>query len=300
MPEQLTENEVRARAFWSGTITFGLVSIPVNLFPATRSNRVSLRMVDEDGTPLARRYFCPEEEKELDRDEIVRGYETDKGTFVVVTDDELEALEPRKSRDIDLRRFVPLDQLDPIYFERGYFLTPGGESTKAYKLLASTMEDHGRAGIATFVMRGKEYLIAIIAEKGILRAETMRFADEIRSPDEIGLPARSRVKKADVTRIEKAIKTRTSAKLSVKELDDGYADRLLKLVKKKERKNEDVFDAPEELPDNDDEGASVIDLMEVLKRSMEGNAKATRSARKTSARKTSARKTPARKRRKSA
>src|SRR5688572_7701271 len=114
----MTESEIRARAFWSGTITFGLVSIPVNLFPATRSQGVSLRMVDEDGTPLARRYVCPKHEKELGWDEIVRGYEIEPDAFVVITDDELEGLEPRKSRDIDLRRFVPIDQLDPKFFER--------------------------------------------------------------------------------------------------------------------------------------------------------------------------------------
>ena len=269
MAEQLTESEIRARAFWSGTITFGLVSIPVNLFPATRSARVGLRMVDEQGTPLGRRYFCPKHEKELAADEIVRGYESSKGKFVVVTDDELEALEPRKTRDIDLRRFVPLDQLDPVFFERGYFLTPGSESTKAYTLLAATMEDSGRAGIATFVMRGKEYLVAIIADHGILRAETLRFADEIRSPASVGLPDKGTVSKAAVTRIQKAIKTHTSAKLAPTELKDLYSERLLKLVKKKERKNEDVVDAPEELADDDDE-VSVIDLMEVLKKSLAG------------------------------
>ena len=274
MATRLSDSDIRARAFWSGTITFGLVSIPVNLFPATRSSRIALRMVDEDGTPLARRYFCPKHEKELDRDEIVRGYETEKGTFVTVTDDELEALEPNKSRDIDLRRFVPIDQLDPVFFERGYFLTPGSESTKAYNLLAATMEDSGRAGIATFVMRGKEYLIAIVAENGILRAETLRFGDEIRSPGSIGLPEKSRVNKADVTRIERAINTHTAAKLSPAELKDEYAERLLKLVKKKERKNEDVFDAPEEAVEDDDEEATVIDLMEVLKKSLAGGSAA--------------------------
>jgi DNA end-binding protein Ku len=285
MAEQLTESDIRARAFWSGTITFGLVSIPVNLFPATRSSGVALRMVDEQGTPLARRYFCPKHEKELDRDEVARGYETEKGKFVLVTDDELEALEPRKSRDIDLRRFVPLDQLDPVFFERGYFLTPGGESTKAYTLLAATMEDAGRAGIATFVMRGKEYLVAIIAEKGILRAETLRFADEIRSPASIGLPEKGSISKADVTRIEKAIKTHTSAKLAPTELKDLYAERLLKLVKKKERKNEDVVDAPEEPIDEDDEEVTVIDLMEVLKKSLAGGSGATKKKRTTRKRK---------------
>ena len=268
MPERISDSEVRARAFWSGTITFGLVSIPVNLFPANRSGGVAFRMVDGDGTPLARRYFCPRDDKPVDWDEIVRGFKLDDGDYVEVTDEELEALEPRKSRDIDLRRFVPAEQIEPIYFERGYYLTPGAESTKAYMLLAETMERAGRAGIATFVMRGKEYLIAIFAEHGILRAETLRFVDEIRSPEDVGLPDRPRLKPADVKKMEAAIKSHTSAKLAPTELQDEYAQRVLELVKKKERKDEDVVPAPAE--PTEEEEVSVIDLMEVLKRSLEG------------------------------
>ena len=284
MPEHITDSEVRARAFWSGTITFGLVSIPVNLFPANRSGGVSFRMVDESGTPLARRYFCGKDEKELDWEDIVRGYEMDDGDYVVVTDEELESLEPRKSRDIDLRRFVPAEQIEPIYFERGYYLTPGGESTKAYMLLAATMEKSGRAGIATFVMRGKEYLIAIFAEHGILRAETLRFVDEIRSPKDVGLPDRPKLKPADVKKMEAAIKAHTSAKLSPAELQDDYAERVLKLVKAKERKDQDVVPAPVEA--EEDEETSVIDLMEVLKRSLEGGGAAKKARKTTRKRKT--------------
>jgi DNA end-binding protein Ku len=280
VPETLSESEIRARAFWSGTITFGLVSIPVNLFPATRPQRIALRMVDEDGTPLARRYVCEhhEKEKRLTWDDIVRGYEVANDEYVVVTDDELEALEPRKTRDIDLRRFVPLDQLDPKFFERGYYLTPDSETTKAYKLLAQVMEKNKRAGIATFVMRGKEYLVAIISENGILRAETMRFADEIRSPADVGLPERARLKTADVTRLEREIKKRVAAKLAPKELEDHYAERLLKLVRQKERRHEDVFDAPEEPVEEDED--SIIDLMEVLKRSLQSPSARKRAPRK--------------------
>ncbi|MGH7464778.1 MAG: Ku protein, partial [Longimicrobiales bacterium] len=229
------EDGVRARSFWSGTITFGLVSIPVELFPANRSQGVSLRMVSDDGTPLARRYFCPKEERELDWEEIVRGYEIEKNEFVVVTDDELERLEPDKTRDIDLRRFVSAAGIDPIYFERAYYLTPGGNSTKAYRLLAATMEQMDRAGIATFVMRGKEYLIAILAENGIMRAETLRFADEVRSPQDVGLPEPVKPKAAAVKSIEKAIAKLVEQDLDEDELTDRAAEQLLKLVEKKER-----------------------------------------------------------------
>ena len=190
----------RPRSFWSGTIAFGLVSIPVSLYVASRSGGISLRMVDEDGTPLRRRYFCSKDGEPLEADDIVRGYEVEKDRFVIVKDEELEALAPEKSREIDLKRFVPLAQIDPIWFERGYFLAPDKGAMKAYRLLANTMEQEGRAGIATFVMRGKEYLVAIIGQQGLLRAETLRFHDELRTPDDVGLPT---LDKADAKRIRR-------------------------------------------------------------------------------------------------
>lgn len=266
-----TEEGARPRAFWSGTITFGLVSIPVELFPANRSDGVSLRMVDEDGTPLSRRYFCPKEERELDWDELVRGYEVEKGEYVVVTDDELERLAPEKTRDIDLRQFVSSSEIDPIYFERAYYLVPGGNSTKAYRLLAETMEQTERVGIATFVMRGKEYLVAILAENGILRAETLRFADEVRAPADVGLPEPAKPKAAAVKKIGQAITRLAKKELDEDELVDRSAARLVKLVEKKEKAGEDVVQAPagEVAPSE-----GVIDLLEVLKRSLEGKASA--------------------------
>jgi DNA end-binding protein Ku len=263
------EDDVGPRSFWSGTITFGLVSIPVELYPANRSQRVSLRMVSPDGVPLSRRYFCPKEERELEWNELVRGYEIEKDTYVVVTDDELEKLAPEKTRDIDLRTFVDADDIDPIYFERAYYLTPGGNSNKAYRLLAATMEQTGKAGIATFVMRGKEYLVAILAENAILRAETLRFADEVRTPEDVGLPAPEKPKAALVKQLEKAIAAYTAKKLDESELEDRSAERLLKLVAKKEKSGTDVVAAPEDAEEEASEG--VIDLMEVLKRSLQGS-----------------------------
>jgi DNA end-binding protein Ku len=255
------------RPFWSGTLTFGLVSVPVALYPAVRSGRVSLRMLDEDGTPLERRYFDPETGRDVAGDRIVRGYQTEKGKFVVVEDEELEAIAPEKTRDIDLRRFVPLDQLDPLYFERAYFLLPGGESVKAYRLLAATMEETGRAGIATFVMRGIEYLTAITAENGVLRAQTLRFQNEVRTPKDVGLASPKKAPPAEVARLTRAIRSRSKSELAEKELVDGWAERLEKLVARKKKKGKDVVDVPEEEL-GEDTGAKVIDLLEVLKRSM--------------------------------
>jgi DNA end-binding protein Ku len=262
-----SDEDIGPRAFWSGTITFGLVSIPVDLYPANRSERVSLRMVSPDGVPLVRRYFCPKENRELEWEEIVRGYEIEKGQFVVVTDEELEKLAPERTRDIDLRRFVEVEQIDPRYFERAYYLTPGGNSTKAYRLLAATMEKTGRVGIATFVMRGKEYLVAILAEKGILRAETLRFADEVRTPADVGLPEPKKPKAAAVKKLEKAIAALAEKTLAEDELADAGSERLLKLVRRKQKAGEDVVQAPAGVVEPSE---GVIDLMEVLKRSLQG------------------------------
>ena len=258
------EKESSPGPFWSGTISFGLVSIPVNLFPANRSSRVSVRMLAPDGTPLRRRYYSSKTDKELAPEAIVRGYEIDKNRYVLVSDEELEKLAPEKSRDIDLRRFVNADQIPPLYFERAYFLAPAADSTKAYQLLAAIMEKTGRAGVATFVMRGKEYLIAIVAENGILRAETMRFKDAIRSPSDIGLPEKSKVPAELTRRFEQIIKKRSAEELSRDELHDETAAALLKIVKAKRARKENVVVSGEAESDE----AESTNLLTVLKQSL--------------------------------
>lgn len=276
MADEEQEQPGGLRSFWTGTITFGLVSVPVALYPANRPGGGSLKMVDEEGTPLARRYVCSKTGDELDDDEIVRGYEVTKGKFVVVTDEELEAVEPRKSKEIDLQMFVPVDEIDPLYFERAYFLTPAGGSNKAYRLLAEVMEKSGRAGIATFVMRAKEHLVAILAENGILRAETLRFEDEVRKPSDVGLPKKAKPKPPDVKRFEQLI-GRHSGKVDFREFLDGEAGRLQKLVAKKQKKKEAVVKV--DVPAGDDgEGGEVVDLLEVLSRSLGGTRKAPKKA----------------------
>jgi len=285
------------RSFWTGTISFGLVTVPVALYAATRPRGTALRMVAPDGATVERRYVCSKDEKALDDDDIVRGYEVEKGKFVVVTDEELEAVEPRKSREIDLQLFVERDQIDPVYFERGYFLVPAGGTNKAYRLLAEVMEQTRQAGIATFVMRGKEYLVAILAENGILRAETLRFEDEIRSAKDVGLPKVTKASPADVKKFEAQI-TRRTKKLAIGELLDDYAERLEKLVAAKERKKADIVKAPAE--EREEPSGEVVDLLAVLSRSLGSPATSRRRAPKRAPagrRKTKAAKKPAAKRR---
>jgi DNA end-binding protein Ku len=221
-------------------------------------------MLSADGEPLARKYYSEKTERALDADQMVRGYEIEKGKFVVITDEELDRLAPEKTRDIDLKRFVPQESIPPVYFERGYFLTPNAGSEKAYKLLAETMEKEGRAGLATFVMRGKEYLVAIFAEHGILRAETMRFSDELRSPADVDLPKKKKVTPAMVRKFEKLISNKSKKQLSARKLEDEQTEKLLKLVKKKSAQRKNVVEVE---TDKRDEG-KVIDLMAVLKKSL--------------------------------
>jgi DNA end-binding protein Ku len=264
------DNGRSARPFWSGTLTFGLVSVPVDLYPGNRSNRAPLRMLGPKGEPLARRYYSQKTGRDLEDDDMVRGYEIDKDKYVVVTDEELERLAPEQSRDIDLRRFVDLQTIPPLYFDRSYFLVPSEGSEKAYKLLAETMKKSDLAGIATFVMRGKEYLVAIFPENGILRAETMRFADEIRSPKEVGLPAKKKLPAATVRKFEQLISKHSDKHLSLRELKDEKTEQLLKLVERKRKQHKNVVEVDE--PKRDE--GKVIDLMEVLKKSLAGKRKA--------------------------
>lgn len=272
MPEEEQDQGTGgARPFWSGTITFGLVSVPVALMPAQKSVGTSLRMVSAEGTPLERRYFSTSDERPLTRDDIVRGYAVEKDRYVVIDDDELEKLAPERTRDIDLRLFVNASEIDPIHFERAYYLTPAGDSTKAYRLLARVMEDSDRAGIATFVMRGKEYLVAILSENGILRAETLRFAEEVRSPEMVGLPEPVDLTLADIHKIEKEIDKVAKPSLDTRELVDKSDDRLLKLVKHKVKAGKDVFQVE---ADEDEDTSDVLDLVALLKRSLSGGAEA--------------------------
>ena len=263
------------RSMWSGTITFGLVSIPVDLLSAVRPRQTAMKLVDKAGHALGREYHCSKEDKELDRDELVRGYQRDDGKMVVITDEEFESVAPEMSGDIELRGFVPLEQIPPMYFQKPYFLAPSGKTAKAYTLLAATMEKTGRVGIGSFVMRGHEYLVAIIADNGVLRADTLRYADEIRTPEAIGLPKAKKAAAGKVSSFAKAIEDLKQNKLDLSELEDQDARALRELAESKRKKDEDVIHQRglEEADADATEGsAKIIDLMEVLRKSLSKNA----------------------------
>lgn len=260
----------RVRPTWSGTISFGLVSVPVNLYPAVRATGATLRVLGPDGTPLQRRYVSTDGATEVPWNELVRGYETESGDHVVLTDEELESVAPRKSRDIDLRRFVPADSLDPMLFVRPYVLTPAGDSTKPYRLLAAAMEREKRIGIATFVMRTKEYLVAILARDGILWAETLRFAGEVRSPADVGLRAARKAPARAVAAFERILRDHEQEAIDREDLAESRQAQLLALAERKAKHDEDVVEPPPVESDADVamESEDAPDLFATIERSL--------------------------------
>jgi len=250
------------RAIWSGAISFGLVTIPVELYSATSDHTVHFNQF-ERGTSDRVRYKRVNERtgKEVDYGDIVKGREVEDGQFVLIEPDELADIAPGRSRTIDIESFVDIDEIDPIYFQKTYWLAPGKkEYGKPYALLAKAMQETNQAGIATFVMRGKQYLTAIRARDGRMALETLYFADEIREPAEVedaGAPRRNELKMAS------SLIESMSEKWQPENYRDTYTDRVNQLIKDKAEGNEIVVEA--EPP-----GATeVTDLMEALRRSVE-------------------------------
>src|SRR2546426_4331174 len=168
-----------SRAMWSGSITFGLVNVPIKLFPAVQDKDVHFHMLSKDGKcRLRRKLVCPETGKEYDFKETARGYEIAPDQYVIVHDEELRNLKPEAGRHIEITDFVDLEEIDPVYYNRPYWLAPDEKGAKAYQLLLNAMLETAKVGIAKFVMRGKEYLAAIRPREGALCLEIMNFAEE--------------------------------------------------------------------------------------------------------------------------
>jgi DNA end-binding protein Ku len=177
-----------ARSLWSGSLSFGLVNVPVALYSAVRDRQVHFRQIHEkDGSPIVMRRVCAAEDREVDWEEIVRGYEVSSGKWVLLNDEELAAAAPRKTKTIDIDRFVELDEVDPIYFDHPYWLVPtGGEgAARAYALLLEVMRRSERAALGRFVLRTKEYLVLIRDRDGALSLTTLLFDDEVRPDAEV-------------------------------------------------------------------------------------------------------------------
>jgi len=256
-----------ARAIWSGSVAFGLVNVGVGLFAATEDRTVHFNQFQE-GTSDRIRYKRVNERtgREVGLDHIVRGHEVGEGDYVLLSDEELEAVEPGRSRTIDITDFVDLAEIDPIYYQKTYYLGPRGEgAARAYALLHRAMADTAKAGIATFVMHGKQYLAAIrAADPDVLVLETMFFSDEVRDAADVieDLPAGETFRGRELTIAKQLVESMTTG-WDPANYHDTYRGRVEDLVKRKQRGEEVVTegDAPED--------SNVTDLMDALRRSAE-------------------------------
>ncbi len=257
-----------ARAIWSGSVAFGLVNVPVGLFAATEDHTVHFNQFQE-GTSDRIRYKRVNERtgREVDLAHIVRGHEVGDGDYVLLSDEELEAVEPGRSRTVDITDFVDLAEIDPIYFQKSYYLGPRGEgAARPYALLHRAMADTGKAGIATFVMHGKQYLATIrAAEPDVLVLETTFFADEVRDAADVieDLPAGETFRGRELTIAKQLIESMTTG-WDPANYHDTYRERIDDLIKRKQRGEEIVTEgggAPED--------SNVTDLMDALRRSAE-------------------------------
>ncbi|QQC92607.1 Ku protein [Streptomyces alfalfae] len=258
-----------ARSIWSGVLTFGLVTVPVGLFTATEDHTVHFHQLQR-GTGDRIRYKRINERtgEEVPTDDIVKGYDLGEGDYVVVEPEELDDIAPGKSKVIDMTGFVDLDRIEPVYFDRTYYVAPRGkEYVKVYELLRAALERSNKAGIATFTMRSKQYLTALRAQDDVLVMHTMRWADEVRDPREDldVMPAR-RPEVADrELRTAQQLIDALSIDWDPNDYHDTYEERVKELVAAKREGKEVVGE--EGPPD----ATNVVDLMSALERSVERN-----------------------------
>jgi DNA end-binding protein Ku len=247
----------------SGTISFGLVSIPIRMYTAAASGGVAFNMLHAKcGSRIRQQTFCPACNETVERNALVRGYEYTKDQYVRFGEDELKALEGEASKIIDIEEFVPLDRVDPIYFEKTYFLGPDKGGEKAYRLLADAMAKSDRVALAKFVMRGKESLVLIRPSQKGLMLHTMYFADEVRDFGEIDKGESAKIRDGELDLAQRLIDELTREEFKPEQYQDEYRQRVLDLVNSKVEGKE-ITTASPEAP-----RAQVIDLMEALKESL--------------------------------
>jgi DNA end-binding protein Ku len=255
------------RSLWAGSLSFGLVNVPVALVSGVRDLDLHFHQLHEkDGSPIEVQRWCPKDEAEVPIDQVAHSYETDEGDTVVVSDLELEAIAPERTRTIDIEQFVDLDDVDPMLYDHPYFLVPAGEddgTLRAYALLTEVMGSTDRAALGRFVMRAKEYLAMVRAREGVLSLTTMRFADEVRSTDPIDTasgkshrPSRKQLEAAT------AVIEELTTQWEPDRYKDRYRQRLQRVVSRKS-KGETIH-----APESPAEIEPPPDLMEALERTL--------------------------------
>jgi DNA end-binding protein Ku len=253
------------RPLRNATVSFGLVSIPVRFYTATKSEDIHFHLLHETcGTRVNRKWWCPKHEKIVSSDELIRGYEISKGKYVTFTDDEMEALETDDHRAIDIVEFVDLSEVDPVFYEKSYFLGPGPGGGKTYNLLSAAMKKQNKVGVARWVAAGKEHLVVLRPfEKGLI-LHTMYYADEVRDFAAIEVE-HAPVREKEVQLAEMLINELTEGKFNPMQFKDEYRQRVLARIRAKAQGKPIVSEEKEE-----EKGGQVIDIMEALRRSLEG------------------------------
>ncbi len=255
-----------ARAISTATVSFGLVSIPVKLFTTTESgSAISFNMLHACGTRLKQQYWCPKDEKVVPREEIVKGYEFAKDRYVLFTNEELKALEAEATQTIEITEFVPAPTIDPLYFERAYYLGPDKGGDKPYRLLAAAMRATGRCALARYAARGKQYLVLVRPYEDGLVMEQLRYADELKAFSEVERGA-AKPSEAELALAVQLIEQIASDEFHPERYEDAVKQRMQEVIAKKVA-GEQVTFAPAAAPQ-----AQIIDLMEALKASLAGGA----------------------------
>jgi len=274
-----------ARPIWTGSITFGLVIVPVKLYSAVREKEVRFHELhDEDGARLQHKRVCSADGKEVSYEHVVRGFEVAKDQYVVLTDDELAALDPKGSRSIDIDRFVDRSEIDPLFYDRAYYSVPDRGADKPYALLVATMEEEKKVAIGRMILRTKQYLVAIRPREGILTIETMHYADEIVDPESLeDRPKAARPSAQELAMARQLVGTLVGP-FDAGDFKDEHREQVQELIRKKSEG--EAIEAPRE-----EKPRHVKDLMAALKASLEASGNGAREAkprRKTRAKKKAA------------
>ena len=262
------------RPIWSGAISFGLVSVPVRMFPATESKELRFHFLHrKDLTPIAYEKVRRDDREPVDPDEIVRGFEIEKGRYVPLDEEDLDRLDIELTHSIDICDFVSLDEIDPVFFRKAYYLLPAEGAEKPYRLLVRALEETGKVGIAKVVIRNKQHLAAVRPYEGLLVLETMYYADEVRKPEALdGDLGAAKLQKAEVE-MAKSLVENLSEPFKPEKYDDQYRKELLDLIRAKAE--------GEPLPEpREEEGGEVVDLMTALRESVERTKKQRRGTSK--------------------
>ncbi len=269
-----------ARAIWKGSISFGLVNIPIALYPATRREELKFRLLRKsDLSPVNYKRVAEKDGKEVPWDHIVKGYEYEKGKYVVLKDEDFERIDLEATQTVDIQDFVDVDEIDPMFFYKPYYLEPQKGGDKAYALLRDALKDSKKVGIAKVVIKTRQYLAGVKPEDGALVLELMHFADELADTGKLHLPKKVEVGKREMN-MAKSLIGSMSAKWNPSKYRDDYREALMEVIEEKvEAGGKEIEEKPKKAP----KPTKVIDLVSVLQKSLKQTGAKTRSTAKSRA-----------------